>query len=298
MADSTIFGLTQETVMTAAARLAVQETASSTRTTSATFALLGGFEVKTSSVTTGDVSPAAGEFHWLDVSGMTANRAFVLPVAASIQTGERCGFGLSVGDATLEFEIKSGAAGDLINGVDHSSTIFTQCFITGEVMIFRCIDGSTGDWVVEYDGRIACTARMDDEGGTAFTTTETSPDFDAAAYDVGGITNLTSNRFKFRRDGNYIMAFFHMTQLTIDDNNWVQVKISLNPDGANTEILNMRGNSSGSNRRVTVFAVGQRAFADGDDVGVGIDLESSNSDYTSSGVESLRPQFIVHEVFQ
>ena len=210
MADATIFGLTQETAMTAAARLAVQKTAASTRATSATFALLGGLEVKTSSPTTGNVSPAAGEFHWLDVSGMTANRDFILPVAASIQTGERIGVGLSVGDAGFVLQIKSGAAGDLINGVDHSSTIWSSLFITGEVLIFRCIDGATGNWVVEVDGRIpqagalSTTTAQTNYTTSAFTQTV----LDTEDYDVGDIVDAATNRsITVRRIGRYIVSW-------------------------------------------------------------------------------------------
>ena len=210
MADATIFGLTQETVMTAAGRLAVQETGASTRTTSATFALLGGMEIKTSSPTTGDVSPAAGEFHWLNVSGMTANRQFILPVAANIQTGERCGVGLSVGDASFEFELISGASGDLINGVDHSSTIFTQIFITGEVLIFKCVNGSTGDWVVEVDGRIPQAGAMSTTTAqTNYTTSAfTQTILDTEDYDVGDIVDAATNRsITVRRIGRYAISW-------------------------------------------------------------------------------------------
>ena len=211
MADAAIFALTQETIMTAAARLAVQKTAASTRATSATFALLGGLEVKTSSPTTGNVSPNAGEFHWLDVSGMTANRVFVLPVAASIQTGERIGVGLSVGDAGFEFELKSGAAGDLINGVDHSSTPWSQIFITGEVVIFRCINGATGDWVVEMDGRIPQTAKLSTTTAqTNYTTGAfTQSVLDTEDWDVGDIADeATNNSIIVRRAGKYICSWF------------------------------------------------------------------------------------------
>ena len=296
MADATIFGLTQETAMTAAARLALQKTSGATRATSATFALLGGLEVKTSSPTTGNVSPNAGEFHWLDVSGMTANRAFILPVAASIQTGERIGVGLSVGDAGFEFELKSGAAGDLINGVDHSSTPWSQIFITGEVVIFRCIDGATGDWVVEHDGRIPCSARMDDEGGTAFTTTATTPDFDTTQYDIGGLIDLANDKFVLRRAGKYKVVFGHTSEATVDDTNHVQANVSLDPGGTPVAIAICKLHSSAANLRVSVPVVFTRAFLDADEIGIEIGLGGAGSNYTSGTAENVRPAFSINEV--
>ena len=296
MADAAIFGLTQETVMTAAARLAVQKTAASTRATSATFALLGGLEVKTSSPTTGNVSPAAGEFHWLDVSGMTANRAFILPVAASIQTGERIGVGLSVGDAGFEFELKSGAAGDLINGTDHSSTPWSQIFITGEVVIFRCIDGSTGDWVVEYDGRIPCHARMDDEGGTAVNTTSSTPDFDASPFDVGGLVDLANDKFVLRRAGNYLLTFMHLSGSTLDVDEYVLMVIRIDPGGTPANIAEMRLHTTLPNERVSFHATLTRAFADADEVDVQTSVLASGGNYTSDTGENRRPRFSILEI--
>ena len=296
MADATIFGLAQETVMTAAARLALQKTSAATRASSATFALLGGLEVKISSPTTGNVSPNAGEFHWLDVSGMTANRAFVLPVAASIQTGERIGVGLSVGDAGFEFELKSGAAGDLINGVDHSTTPWSQIFITGEVVIFRCIDGSTGDWVVEHDGRIPCTARMDDESGTAISTSQVSPDFDTADFDVGGIVDLANNKFTLRRAGNYNLQFGHVTAAVVDDQTYAQSVLRFDPGGTPSDMVLQRRHGSGTNERIALELSIIRKFADADEVGGELRVETTGNNYTTETTENRRPWLAIMEI--
>ena len=296
MADATIFGLTQETAMTAAARLALQKTSGATRATSATFALLGGMEVKISSPTTGNVSPAAGEFHWLDVSGMTANRQFILPVAASIQTGERIGVGLSVGDASFEFELISGASGDLINGTDHSSTPWSQIFITGEVVIFRCINGTTGDWAVEHDGRIPCTARIDDNSGTAISTTAVTPDFDLTVYDVGGIADLANNKLLFRRAGNYLVAFKHTTEGTIDDDNDVEARLRIDPGGTPVALSRFVSYSPGANNRISVHVSILKNFADADDVDATLDVSDAGGNYTTGTSATTIPSLSAMEI--
>jgi hypothetical protein len=64
MADSTVWGLTAETQMTAAHKLLVQDTSAATAAQAATFALMGGLEVdtsKNSAADHADIPAAAGK---------------------------------------------------------------------------------------------------------------------------------------------------------------------------------------------------------------------------------------------
>ncbi|MBK7186935.1 MAG: hypothetical protein IPH85_13645 [Ignavibacteria bacterium] len=162
-------------------------------------------------VTTGNVSATVNTMHGLDIDGMTAARDFVLPTAAS--TGDRVGvFCTTDAPTTVDYvlQIKSGAAGDLINGTDHSSTIWSALLIKGECLIFRCIDGSTVDWIVEYDGRIPM------HGSAAGVQTVTSSgsyvtvDFSALTVkaNVGNIIDSTNDRIYARRAANFLLTTF------------------------------------------------------------------------------------------
>jgi hypothetical protein len=112
--------------------------------------------ISVQSVTGSNIAAAANTIYYLDLSGLTGHRSFTLPVAASVNDGDVVGVSISTGDDTYALDLKSGAAGDLINGTDHSSTEWSSLFITGEHVFFRCINGTTGDWAVERDNRSTC----------------------------------------------------------------------------------------------------------------------------------------------
>lgn len=215
MANATIYDLTQETSLNAADRLIVQQTGASTRATSATFALMGGLVYSASSVTTANVTATVGTIHALDLSGLTADRNFVLPDSA--QVGERIGVFVTTGDASFELDIVTAATGSLINGANAGGgTSWSRLFITNECCVFRCVNaGGAGDtdWIVEYDGRIPChcllegTANQSVSGGSW-------ADYNFGAsddtFDTGDLYDATLNSnnggFRLRRAGRYVFG--------------------------------------------------------------------------------------------
>jgi len=161
------------------------------------------------SPTTAGVTGVVGTMHLLDISGLTAARDFTLPTTAT--TGDRIGVFCTTDAPTTAayvLQIKSGAAGDLINGVDHSSTIWSSLFIKGETLIFRCINGSTADWIVEHDGRIPVAVRINNTYTHTSTSLYQEVDFSGATViGVSSYVNTADDSFSIRRKGFYLTSF-------------------------------------------------------------------------------------------
>ena len=143
-----------------------------------------------------------GEWHYGSIAGYTANRTFTLPSSAA--TGDRIGITLVTGDDTYSLLIKT-ATGDKINGVDCSTTEWSRLLVTGESVTFRCVDGSTVDWVVEHDDRVPLMASMlKNTNTTVNTSTATKLNMNELVVDnAGGQVNTTNNRIDVRRAGVY-----------------------------------------------------------------------------------------------
>ena len=199
MADGTIWDQTQETALTAAHRVLVQDTNAATASTSATFGLMGGLETNNQTVTTTDITGAVGQLYVCTIAGLTAERSLTLP---SAQVGERIGVYIVDGDATYELVVK-GAASQTING-GTAATEWSRLFIQGECCVFRCVAANT--WIVEYDGRIPCFAKASilSDVTTLAATVETKINLNEELADVGNIFDgTTNNRFNIRRAGVY-----------------------------------------------------------------------------------------------
>ena len=189
-----------------------------------------------------NVTGLVGKMHRLDIDGMTAARAFVLPTAAA--TDDRIGVFCTTDAPTTHayvLQIKSGAAGDLINGTDHSSTIWSSLLIKGECLIFRCIDGSTVDWIVEYDGRIPCNTAMEaasQQTGIAdsawVTITKGATGSWATPINVGACADATNHAVITRRAGNYVLSAGVAIEALID---------------ARSILIGFRKNATGSPKR-------------------------------------------------
>lgn len=209
MADSAIFDLTPETVLTAAHEFVTQDTSAATRAQAATFALMGGLEVSTGS--DANTTMAVGTLYRVDMSAWaTADRTYTLP--ASAQVGERIGISVTAGNASFEL-IVTAAASDTLNGVA-GGTEWSRLFITNELVIMRCV-AANSTWVVEYDGRIPCSAFV----ARTNTSTGSAPGAStwgvvpfggdgttSVARNVGSILVNASDRMTFRRDGIYHCA--------------------------------------------------------------------------------------------
>ncbi len=147
-----------------------------------------------------DTTMAVGNMYVTDMSAWaTADRTYTLPATAAV--GDRIGIMVTAGDASHELIIKPNT-GDTING-GSAAAEWSRLFITGEVVILRCVAADSA-WVVEYDGRIPCNARIE---AASAQTPLTAGQFNAVtlgtvAYDVGGLTG-TSNTITIRRAGNY-----------------------------------------------------------------------------------------------
>jgi hypothetical protein len=161
-------------------------------------------------VTTANFTGVVGTMHGLDIDGMTAARDFVLPTTAA--AGDRIGVFCTTDAPTTAayvLQIKSGATGDLINGTDHSSTIWSALLIKGECLIFRCIDSAGPHWIVEYDGRIPQIARMSlitTDIATSSASAWTKTNMNSADYARGAILDVATNDTITWRRESYILV--------------------------------------------------------------------------------------------
>ena len=159
MADTTIRGLSAGTLAIDTAFVG-QNTGTGTLAEKFDYSVMGGMILASSSANTNLTATVGTLLQWT-IAGITAVRSFILPDTAA--AGEIVGVYIVDGDATEEIAIKTAATGSLLNGVDHSSTAYTNLFIKGEHMAFRCVNGGGAgdtDWIVVEDGRIPCVARM------------------------------------------------------------------------------------------------------------------------------------------
>lgn len=154
---------------------------------------------------TANVTGVVGTMHIF--SALTADRTFTLPSTAEV--GDVVAVAFPGGSASYEILIKSAGTGDLINGVDCSSTEWSRLFIAGEVVQFRCVSATNPDWVVERDGRIPSSCRIyrsADVATTATTVTVTPLDTNDSTLDVGGMADTANNAIKVRRAGRYLIS--------------------------------------------------------------------------------------------
>ena len=146
-----------------------------------------------------DTTMAVGNMYVTDMSAWaTADRTYTLPAAAAV--GDRIGIMVTAGDASHELIIKPNT-GDKING-GTAAAEWSRLFITGEVVILRCVVADS-EWVVEYDGRIPCYARIQPTATQALTNGSfTSITLGTVIANVGGLTG-TANTITIRRVGEY-----------------------------------------------------------------------------------------------
>lgn len=141
-----------------------------------------------------------------DISGLTANRNFILPAGTA---GDRVKLVIGTGDDTYAFIIK-GAASITING-GSAATEWSRVFITNEIVEF--VATSTTNWQVELDGRIPSYASMSDiNPQNVANATFTKITFDTADVNVGQMVDLTNDKITIRRGGSYeivAQVYFH-----------------------------------------------------------------------------------------
>lgn len=146
----------------------------------------------TATLVTGGVS-----VHMADVSGLTANRNFVLPAGTA---GDIVELRIVTGDDTYAF-IVIGNTGISING-GTAATEWSRLFIAGETV--RFIATSTSNWAILNDGRIAnCFAMSDTNAQNIANITYTKVTFDTADANIGQGVDLTNDKITIRRAGVY-----------------------------------------------------------------------------------------------
>jgi len=148
------------------------------------------------SVTTSDVTGAINTLHYLDISGLTANRYLNLPTPTAI--GQRCVVYISTGSASYSL-IPYNATGNVE---------LARLLITGEYMSFIATDTSVSGWIAEIDGRKPCVARLTYTGsGQSITSgSSTLATLNTSAFDNASICDTTNSRLKIRRTGRYMLT--------------------------------------------------------------------------------------------
>lgn len=128
----------------------------------------------------------------------TADRTYTLPAVAAI--GDRVGIMVTAGNASFELIITA-ASGDTLNGVT-GGTEWSRLFITGEVVILRCVVANT-TWIVEEDQRIPsyCFCNTNITTVATFTSTVQSQ---ASATNPHGM--VSGNNVIVRRAGRYLVG--------------------------------------------------------------------------------------------
>lgn len=145
-----------------------------------------------------------GKLYVTDMSAWaTADRTYTLPATAAV--GDRCGVVVSSGNASYEL-LMTAASGDTIEGVA-GGTEWSRVFLTGEVVIFRCVVANSA-WVVEIDGRISCLMTI--TGSYTHTSTSAGQIIDlageSAETDNAGMLDTANDQFVIRRAGQYLTA--------------------------------------------------------------------------------------------
>lgn len=147
-------------------------------------------------VTTSDVTGAINTLHYLDLSGLTANRYLNMPTPTAI--GQRCVVYISTGSASYSL-IPYNATGNVE---------LARLFINGEYMSFIATDTSVSGWVAEIDGRKPCVARVTYSGTSqSFTSgSSTNVTLNSSVVDNASLVDTTNSRLKIRRTGKYALT--------------------------------------------------------------------------------------------
>ena len=150
-----------------------------------------------------DTTMAVGNMYVTDMSAWaTADRTYTLPATAAV--GDRIGIMVTAGDASHELIIKPNT-GDTING-GSAAAEWSRLFITGEVVILRCVTADSA-WVVEYDGRIPAVCVMNKDSTTSVNNvTYTKINVATTLINPHGMADTTNYRILIRRAGTYLAS--------------------------------------------------------------------------------------------
>jgi len=165
-------------------------------------------------------------YHYADLSGLTADRNFVLPSASP---GTKVVLNVQTGDDTYELVI-IGNTGITIDG-GSAATEWSRLFISGETIELLAI--STAAWIVVHDGRIRSHALLTLSAADTTNTAAaaTLPTWDNAPINVGDIADLTNYRVNIRRAGTYKVSGDYRANGNISDQHYVFLIVYLNGTG-------------------------------------------------------------------
>jgi hypothetical protein len=173
-------------------------------------------------VTTTNLTASLNTRYILDVSGLTADRNFVVPAGAP---GDWIEVNISAGDDTYELII-IGDTGISING-GSTATEWSRLFITGESV--RLMATSATNWQVITDKRIPCLGKMTRTGSDANTThsatTDILADWNTAEINRGDICDTTNDRFNIRRAGTYSVSASYCPAASVASGNYTICKV-------------------------------------------------------------------------
>lgn len=221
----------------------------------------GGLTNSAANVTASNVTGVVGTRHILDVSGMTANRNFVLPAGTA---GDEIEVVLSVGDATYSLII-IGDTGITLTGrgtTTGTATELTRIRITGESL--RFVATSATNWALVNDGTIKQIGVMERQTSQSINnTSDTKIQFATSIKDVGNILDTATNyRITVFRAGTYNIQGYASLAGALDDNESMEVYIYVN--GALVKVGNSYTATAGTNRLgfITIFATLSLAAGD------------------------------------
>ena len=209
MANEATFALTQETALVAGIRFPVQETSAATRTTSATFALMGGLVPTAVTINTGDQAGAVGVLHLATISGLTAARSWTTPATAQVgeMSGVYCVTDASTTIANVLRTKTPASSGNKIDGVDHSTNVHLTLLSRGELVIYQCVDAAGPHWITHRRQLIqsACRGYLASVASNYYTqSTAVLIPCTTKDYEVGGIFPTAANKYvSLRRAGIY-----------------------------------------------------------------------------------------------
>lgn len=222
----------------------------------------GGLTTVLASITTANLTATPGQRDSLDISGMTANRNWVLPSGGSV--GDEVEVALRVGDNTYALII-IGDTGVTITaaGVTTSAaTEWSRLFIAGESLKF--VKTSTTNWQLVSDGRIPCIAILERQAAQSInTSTGTKIAFDAAPVNRGDMGDIATNdRVNIRRTNTYIVSGFTSVGNVLDDQEFLEAEIYKN--GSLFKFKRDYVSSSTANRFASPESIARGTYSAGD----------------------------------
>ena len=180
--------------------------------------------------TDADTTMAVNTLYTVDMSAWaTADRTYTLPATAAV--GDMVGIVITTGDASHELVITS-ASGDTLNGIA-GGTEWSRLFITGEVVIMRCV-AANATWMVVQDGRIPqqCGCRLTTAATAETAATVTTPTDKGGAWtayiDNASLATVSTGDIKTRRAGNFHVSYAGVSTDTVTSGKYFSTYLYLN----------------------------------------------------------------------